>query len=757
MSVPEHLIRKKQPTAEDIRNRLKNKEKQLEWEISLKPALNKDVKDANDRIEKLQAEVAKLRKKKDEHQAKAIETGRLLKWWKKQRDAVETLEEHPEKIRALQKAVRELREDLSTANEAEKERKAAYEARKAAVQAPQPNTTNPLPPVNSLGHIWGTTAGTKRKAIDESQQEPKRARTDTSALTSAPHQPPPSRKNTSATNTQKTPNGQRRTMQTSRTNLRPQQSNGTKSEAAPPASSRPNDPKVNPTTVNAAGKATTGTISSTPNNAAQGQGKKNMTAPTQLRSSRKATDGQSARQKSNGKPNTTKKAGDKAPQSTGNNRRISGKSKSTNGAATGKKTKEMSKSSSGSKSIYEKSGGSRRMTRSTGPVEQSNEDATPPKNKKRSASDDDDDDRGSKRQKTGDHVPKSTRLRNGSQACFSNVIVQLLDAGLGGHDIDALLGEVKDFEPFSSTTGRKLIELIKAAAVAGETEKLSAVKHLRELLAKTHAEYNAQTGKLVDPKVFRLAVAYGAAEDAMRNDMDGTIQQDAFEYYQMLLNILLEDRSLANEEAFRAQFEIETEIRDKCTACKHKSDPRIAINNYHGINVLVEGDSNFDEWDMTDDLFAKSLHSPKEGECDECNKAKLESVTEFTKLPENLVIKLNRTRFANNKATKVETIVRYAETIFPRIKFDNEDGYKIGQYELSAVVMHEGHTIENGHYTIYRQQDGRWFWLDDGRCEEVAWSEVHDLAKFENETPNEEPKCVGHSAMMLYKKAPAGN
>jgi ubiquitin C-terminal hydrolase len=294
-----------------------------------------------------------------------------------------------------------------------------------------------------------------------------------------------------------------------------------------------------------------------------------------------------------------------------------------------------------------------------------------------------------------------------------------------------------------------LIESIKAAKVAGETEKVSAVKHLRELLAKMHAEYNTQTGKTINPKMFQLAVAYGAAEDAIRNAMDGTVQQDAFEYYQLLLNILLEDSSLANEEAFRAQFEIETETHDKCTACNHKSEPRIATNNYHGIDIPLK--SKLDEWDTTSDLFAKSLYSPKEGECDKCKKTELQSQTSFTRLPENIFVKLNRTRFGKNEATKVETSVPYAETIFPQIKSNKPE-----RYELFAVVMHEGATIEKGHYTIYRQQNGHWFWLDDGQCEQVAWSEVKDLAKFAGDTPTSKQRSAGHSAMMLYKKAPVG-
>jgi hypothetical protein len=128
-----------------------------------------------------------------------------------------------------------------------------------------------------------------------------------------------------------------------------------------------------------------------------------------------------------------------------------------------------------------------------------------------------------------------------------------------------------------------LIEVIKAAAVAGEAENVSIVKHLRELLAKMHAEYNAQTENLVDPKVFQLGVAYGAAEDANRNAMDGSDQQDAFEYYQLLLNILLEDEFVTDKAALKELFEIETSTHDKCTSssCGHKYASRIAVNSYH--------------------------------------------------------------------------------------------------------------------------------------------------------------------------------
>lgn len=742
----------------EIRTTLKEKEKKLEWENGLYPALNKDLHDATNKVKRIEAEVAKLRKENKEHQAKAKETKQLFNWRQKERDAERICEQQPGKIQTLQQAIKDLKEKLNTATTAEKERKAAYEAGKAAAQASQLNTAVTLPPTS------GIVAGTKRKATEEPQQQPKRQKAEgTPPPVSASRQLTPQRQNKSATNRGLAPSGQRRATQTGRGGLRPQQSSFTKSEDAPPASRQPNKAKVDAATIKAASDATAGALSSASSNATHGQGKKSTTATNVPPSSRKTAGDPPAGQRAQTKPGTGMRAGATAPQGTGSNSRISKTSRPTNGAATsttataGKKRKETSNSTSSNKSTREKGASSRRNTRSTGPIEQRKEDTPPIKNKKRGASDDDSDDRGGKKQKTVNQDPKPAPLSNWSQACFSNVIIELLDAGLGGHGLDALLGEVKNSEPFSSTTGRKMIEVIKAAAVAGEAEKVSAVKHLRELLGNMHAEYNAQTEKTVDPKIFQLAVAYGAAEDAIRNAMDGGDQQDAFEYYQLLLNILLEDPFLANGEELRAQFEIETEIRDKCKACDHKSEPRIATNNYHGIDVPAESDPDFDfdaDWETTNDLFFQSMYN--EGECNKCNKSELQSRTEITKLPENIVIKLNRTRFADNQATKVETIVPYAEKIFPRIKSDEdeEEEYKEVPYELSAGIMHKGDTIQEGHYTIYRKQGDNWFLLDDREkvSVPVLFEEMADTAK---DVDAEQPAIM--SAMMLYKKAPVEN
>jgi hypothetical protein len=371
------------------------------------------------------------------------------------------------------------------------------------------------------------------------------------------------------------------------------------------------------------------------------------------------------------------------------------------------------------------------------------------------------------------HISKKKRLNfnglvNHHDSCFSGVVIQLLDAALEDKNLDELLGEhddgldtfdmsEKECRQFDKTIyhdagpdrklkskQKNLRAAIKAAAKAGETEKVSTAKHLRSLLHDLREEYHGTADRNVSPYLFQSVMAFGHAEDAdranndlsTRQEMSGDVQHDSFEYYQSVLNNLREDPHIADSNGLQGLFEVETKTQDVCenNVCDHESAHRTASNNYHNVNVPHgKGDQSADFRHMV----TSSMKSRRDDACPKCGEQTLITKTTFTKLPDNLVMKINRTAFNERarRATKVATPV----------DLDISKPVELGEekFEIAAVVRHDGDSITCGHYTIFRKLDGKWFLLNDKECTSKAENEVRDHRR------------NGKCAMLLLKKLKA--
>ena len=348
-------------------------------------------------------------------------------------------------------------------------------------------------------------------------------------------------------------------------------------------------------------------------------------------------------------------------------------------------------------------------------------------------------------------------LTNHMNSCFSGVVIQLLDAALDAYNIDVLLGEPEEVDSFGMTYGdlqkldktdhhgvldpklikkqKSLRAAIKAAARAGETDRVSPAKYLRSLLRDLQTEYQGTLSQHVSPYLFQSVMAFGAARNADQQDdnvpnyeeMSGDRQEDCFGYYQTLINELVNDKHVGNSEMLKKLFEIESATTDICGGCGYKSSPRIAINNYHSVPVpeLENGESA-----ELGELYKESKRSAREDPCPECGKDQLTAKTVFTKIPENIVLKMDRTRY-DNKPTKVDTLVE-----LDRKKFD----FNGVIYEVTAVIRHASPSPMFGHYTIFRKFDHAWHLLDDKSCSRMSANEVKD------------DKRKGQCAMLLLKK-----
>ncbi|KAK3683044.1 hypothetical protein LTR37_020608 [Vermiconidia calcicola] len=171
----------------------------------------------------------------------------------------------------------------------------------------------------------------------------------------------------------------------------------------------------------------------------------------------------------------------------------------------------------------------------------------------------------------------------------------------------------------------------------------------------------------------------------------------------MLLNTVAEDPHAADGEAMKRLFEIEVQNIDECNECGSKSDPITATGNYHEVIVPSnEGGTSL----KLGELLAASKKSTKQAVCKECSCDSLTTTMTFIKVPDNLVLRMNRINFdeSTQRSSKAMTLVDLEPTSF------SSGG---AEYEFSAVVRHQGSSPRNGHYTIFRKQDDEWYHLND--------------------------------------------
>ncbi len=355
-------------------------------------------------------------------------------------------------------------------------------------------------------------------------------------------------------------------------------------------------------------------------------------------------------------------------------------------------------------------------------------------------------------------------LTNHRNACFANVIIQWLDAALHDHNIDHLLGELdEELEQFDLTQKecrrfdiggdivqgkllkklKAMVAAIKKAAKDGDTDKISVSKHLRFVLEELRQQLPGRSDRYISPLILQKVMAYCDAVDAdradndlsVRQEMSGDTQQDAFLYSQLVLHTLIADPHTRNAKALRALFEIQTATQDLCSTkgCDHQSDARTATSTYHDINVPAKPAGEAVEFR---DLFGASYNSAKEDDaCPTCGNKSLYTHTRFTKIPDCLQIKVNRTAYdqATQKSSKVETFVNLPQAI--KIKGE--------KFELHAVIRHKGSQATSGHYTMFRRFEDGWNLLDDKDCDKVAAEDVKDHGR------------SGKSAMLLFKRVKA--
>jgi ubiquitin C-terminal hydrolase len=247
--------------------------------------------------------------------------------------------------------------------------------------------------------------------------------------------------------------------------------------------------------------------------------------------------------------------------------------------------------------------------------------------------------------------------------------------------------------------------------------------------------------KCPTPMVFQQILAFGG-ENTMFNDLDGTTQQDCFEYFGALMSgatsTTVEESGAASEDSaegaatLESLFEIKSETTTRCTSCDQNIAVKVETSNAISVPVLSKKGVKLM------DLLEASKTSIWEGrKCPKCDKEELVDVDGLRELSDNLVVHIQRVD-PSDTDRKLQTQV---EVPLTPITICGK------QFVLNDVVRHKGQFVDRGHYTVLRRRSSEWmtddkslwYLIDDHKIESIKTSDVRDGTR------------RSHSAMLLFK------
>jgi hypothetical protein len=345
-----------------------------------------------------------------------------------------------------------------------------------------------------------------------------------------------------------------------------------------------------------------------------------------------------------------------------------------------------------------------------------------------------------------------TGLYNHGNQCFANATLQMFDAALDGHDLDLVMGKEESNENFE-IRDQEILGLygkIKAGVQGrirrfrseGRLKDINPRKHLRALLSRMRGRKDTPKPETVAPLVFQQVLALGG-EDTMFEHLDGTTQEDCYEYFCALMNratsTTIEESDPAPEDdigsatRLKSLFGIKSETIKECesTGCDWNGPVQYESNDSVSTSVWKSGKS----LDIHDMLFASRKSTCEDQKCPKCGKETLASVTELKEVSDNFVVHINRVE--GYEPRKIQTAVELP------LKETPICGKK---FMLNAVVRHKGPTVDGGHYTVFRKRASEW--LTDDKS---LWYLINDEDVQAIDKSDVKDNWRGQSAMLLFK------
>ncbi|CAI2358161.1 unnamed protein product [Caenorhabditis sp. 36 PRJEB53466] len=152
-------------------------------------------------------------------------------------------------------------------------------------------------------------------------------------------------------------------------------------------------------------------------------------------------------------------------------------------------------------------------------------------------------------------------------------------------------------------------------------------------------------------------------------------------------------------------------------------DPGLLVHQHNGNRTSLSA--------CLDRFFQNNtLHGDNQYSCSKC-KTLVDATksTKATHLPEVIIIQLKRFRHTMRGTRKVDKTVEFPvrSMNFGRWTKSKKSAY----YDLAGIIVHEGHSVEYGHYVAYcrHEQDAMWYKFDDLNVSR------HDATRVAKEAP----------------------
>ncbi len=185
-------------------------------------------------------------------------------------------------------------------------------------------------------------------------------------------------------------------------------------------------------------------------------------------------------------------------------------------------------------------------------------------------------------------------------------------------------------------------------------------------------------------------------------------QHDAHEFFDAILDSLRYEFEIIDKSAiFEKFFGFELETKISCQKCNYTRNEKC----HHFALILNINDVACQLNGLLENYFEEKYIS--DFKCT-CGNSGIHEIISLRNLPMFLNIKISR---FTNQLTKIMECLKYEEDI---VIMDTP-------YSLNGVLIHQGRSIQCGHYYSYVKLESRWFKVNDSVIEDTTFEEIIKL------------------------------
>ncbi|KAH9305405.1 hypothetical protein KI387_009809, partial [Taxus chinensis] len=224
-------------------------------------------------------------------------------------------------------------------------------------------------------------------------------------------------------------------------------------------------------------------------------------------------------------------------------------------------------------------------------------------------------------------------------------------------------------------------------------------------------------------------VAVDSAAFTRTLELDNGVQQDSHEFLTLLLSLL--EQFLGHSRSPQAKTVVQDLFRGnlshvtRCSMCGQESEASRKLEDFYELELNVKGLNTLEE-SLDDYLSIENLQGENQYFCESCKvRADATHCIKLRTLPPVLNFQLKRCVFLAKTTTKKKVTSKFS---FPRTlnmgpRLSDNQNLNSLIYDLSAILIHKGATVNSGHYVahIKDEQSGIWWEFDDEQVSKLGF------------------------------------